>query len=509
MLLTASALVLAVPSEPDTSWLQTVPSSLDYPGSGGPAEVLLVLRNPTTQPAREITITVFPGGYQGVQIRPQTMPAQIKGGDQFAWSVQLPAELPHPIPDALRFRVDCKSGEGTNQVLRVLTAQVEIKLRKAETVEDVAKIELLSSAEGLRDGQPTTLMLSITNKSDHSLSVNSIEIPEGVYVKLSTSDPADKSYKPPKSNRLLPKVVPARSTTLIPVDVEVEKRIVPGKHPVGVTVGLEWGPKAQRSQGSVNVTREVPLSVLGESEILSALGIPSLLILPGYLVLIAFLAVYLPWSKQDQLQMWKNLTRPSLIVLALTFSFVLSFAYQMTVGMQFMFAYSWNSIMGLWFICMTIGVIGGLTVRYHDYRVASRDREQRRARTYVVGDPPIDVLNKLAANGGSWKLDFGDAAGNRVYQLPSLEESNGNIWVSSQIEVDISSKPEEPESKQLEDALEKPGDMPPAELALLLKRGLAKKLWQVRWKPGGSNGPIQIASGSFNSGGHEGFVGMA
>ena len=84
--------------------------------------------------------------------------------------------------------------------------------------------------------------------------------------------------------------IPYGEAGVVAVDVIVAKQIVPGKYPIVVVASLKT---ANGLSGSVVKSQEIDIGVLGESDLLSKIGAPSMLFLPGVLFLLAW---QLLWS---------------------------------------------------------------------------------------------------------------------------------------------------------------------------------------------------------------------
>ena len=479
----------------DRPTLTTTPASVEHPGSGGPAEVLLILDNPTDQELGDITLSVFPAAYHDVLITPAGLLERLDPGGQFAWSVKLPDQLPYPIPDALRIRLDARFGAEEDAPRLVLTTQVEVTRRQLESPEDIAEVKLLASPETLRDRQKTVLTLSVTNKWHDSITVAAIDMPSESYLEIAGEPQANLD-------------IPAYSTALIPLEVQVKDVILPGKYTYGLTVDITWGPAQSPSHGRLAIEREFTLSVLGESELLTALGLPSLLVLPGYLIIVAYLAIRLRAGEQDTLPLWKQMTRPKTILLALTLSLAVNYGYQLRTGRQFLLGYGWSDIWTLWWFSIVAGAAAACVVRLIQFARQTSETRLREDRTYREDDSPIDVLAALQANDAGWVLNYGTCqAGGQtghVYQLPEQSAAGTKCWIAPLIAVDqgLSDESTEPEHRdrrnQLMEYLNRPGECSPAELSGLLEEGKRAKTWIVRWEASGSiRRPTEIERTAF------------
>jgi hypothetical protein len=141
---------------------------------------------------------------------------------------------------------------------------------------------------------------------------------------------------------------------------------------------------------------KVTIGIPGLSDALQFLGIPSLLLLPGALVILTFLTM-LPWLTGLPQVDWK---KPALLLLAVLLSFAAAYLYPWVTGRwlglarDYLRGYELRDVVYVWAGSMVVGVVAALVViSIYWICVIIRwlvERNEPRA-----DDQPIDILKKL------------------------------------------------------------------------------------------------------------------
>jgi hypothetical protein len=187
---------------------------------------------------------------------------------------------------------------------------------------------------------------------------------------------------------------------------------------------------------------------------LTALGIPSLLLLPGFLIIVAAFGTYRVSTKQANISIGSNLSALSAegLLLAITCSLATLWIYPFIplIGRNYLAGYSLADISSLWGFSIitgvTIGLIGFVGVKYTVDRAEQRKQaleQEIQAKRFREGDDALTTLNKLALRSESlriskirWKQS--DAAGDYLAFL--LErDTTGKLWIAPAIKAKTSS----------------------------------------------------------------------
>jgi hypothetical protein len=259
--------------------------------------------------------------------------------------------------------------------------------------------------------------------------------------------------------------------------------VEPGQHLVVVTADLSWLQAGHMQTGTVTATNQFSASVLGESEIVALLGIPSLLFLPGFLVVITF---RLLWSlspggefsflKLKSVQFWFITISVSLIIVLLLYP-LLPGGTALGVG-----TYSLADIAYIWVSSILLGAAA-----YGFERLRRTAFAWWHSRKFPAkGDEAIVVLEKLARRHRSLLLPHvrfkSDHTNSQAFLLPTDPKDHVSLVappiVFDEIPLGLTSYPLYLD--ELERALSKNDAR--AVVRLLLTPGRAVAASSVRWK---------------------------
>src|SRR5262249_30879588 len=145
-----------------------------------------------------------------------------------------------------------------------------------------------STLESLSGSDNGDLNVAITNKTVRAIRVG-IKPDGPQFIEFFPQERKDLSIDPLR-------------TEIVRFTVSARGRVKPGKQLLIFNVKLE----TDRGKRDFLVTREVTVGVLGESDVLKLLGVPSLLLLPGFL----FMSSYLLLWRWKLLRLDSNTTPP-------------------------------------------------------------------------------------------------------------------------------------------------------------------------------------------------------
>lgn len=199
----------------------------------------------------------------------------------------------------------------------------------------------------------------------------------------------------------LPCTIPGNEQAMVPVDVTVEKLARTGKAPVTFDVELEH----EDARGNIIATASISLGVFGESELLPLLQIPSILILPGALALVALTVLWrhgvrpLTADKEfplgaSGLEFWGAAT---------AFSALLVVLWQARYGRNLLEGYGYRDIAGVVVVAavaVAVIAVGLLQVRRNEQKAA----DAKAALRVAAGDSASMALKKLAQRDAKARL---------------------------------------------------------------------------------------------------------
>ena len=160
----------------------------------------------------------------------------------------------------------------------------KIKPLTAITGIELARAEIKGLPESLAHERPGQMFVVVTNQYSSPLTVKDVKSLGPSYIELLAPDakdtaPGQQSRKP--SLRIAP-----GQTEAIAYSIKPKSEVVPGKYTLIAAVDVESDDKLAATV--MTPAQEINVGVLGESDLLKFLGIPSLLFLPGVLMLITW-----------------------------------------------------------------------------------------------------------------------------------------------------------------------------------------------------------------------------
>ena len=355
---------------PTALQLETVPQSLELTSCEEGARLLAIVRNPSsTEIAADLELKTFAD--VPVKVAPEPATAKtLKPGETISWE----------------FKVTCTSGfsAGAMQVVlsnklnhagvllsQIATKPVTLKLRDPQLFDNIAAIDVKSTLESLTSSDNGELNVAVTNKTVRPFKIT-----------IKPTGPTFIEFDPKEAQGKT--IDPLRAETVRFI-VKATDRVKPGKHLLIFNVQLE----TDRGKRDFLVTREVTVGVMGESEALKLLGAPSLLFLPGFLVVSSYLFFWrTKWLRHDPA------TTPPVEEKSSGF-WLLSITLSMGISGLFWFNrhdffsyYGLADLMLVWGISIGLGF--GTYVIWHGYL------NWREARKYPgEKDTAIKVLRKL------------------------------------------------------------------------------------------------------------------
>ncbi|MBZ5506219.1 MAG: hypothetical protein LAO78_12230 [Acidobacteriia bacterium] len=355
---------------PTALQLETVPQSLELTSCEEGARLLAIVRNPSsTEIAADLELKTFAD--VPVKVAPEpAMAKTLKPGETISWE----------------FNVTCTSGFSTGAMQVVLSNQlnhagvllsqiatkpVTLKLRDPQLFDNIAAIDVKSTLESLTSSDNGELNVAVTNKTVRPFKIT-----------IKPTGPTFIEFDPKEAQGKT--IDPLRAETVRFI-VKATDRVKPGKHLLIFNVQLE----TDRGKRDFLVTREVTVGVMGESEALKLLGAPSLLFLPGFLVVSSYLFFWrTKWLRHDPATTPPVEEKSSgFWLLSITLSMAISGLFWVN-RRDFFSYYGLADLMMVWGISIGLGF--GTYVIWHGYL------NWREARKYPgEKDTAIKVLRKL------------------------------------------------------------------------------------------------------------------
>ncbi|MDB5583732.1 MAG: hypothetical protein JWR80_8908 [Bradyrhizobium sp.] len=405
----------------------------------------------------------------------------------------------------VRIAIDPGLGGDTNLTFRVArrstggvaaSATVKVTPRTAAGSDTLVSAEVIQDGEMLLDGQPGTILLKITNKSDAALQVRRVRYyPQATLITLVDTDDGAKW------------VIAPRSVLIHRVNVRVNphRPLTSGKHMIGFVVSLRRLSASRPWTGDVVATRDVTTGVPGMTDIQNILQVPSFLLLPGFLILVTF---FLVWRTRPQpaaampAPAFSMATSPNLWVGAITISGIIVSLYPLvtgwTLGVQrnILYGYDLGDLVRVWLGSIVLGTIVGLSALLVDRRI----RRYRTDRLFQAGEDPFAFLHRLARMEMSHRFPYvSEGAPVKQFKLFRLAQNPGatELWAAPAIAIaPAPGKTPQYDAVALADASS--ADNVTALIALLEPDVSAGNITLSWISFAGIDGPIQVERARFN-----------
>lgn len=460
----AKAQAVAVPLK-----VEIVPTAVT-PSPGRSTPALLIVRN-GDEDASNVSVSWIQAGQANVVVQegePSLTMATLGKRAERAWEldVSTPADA---APGNVFFRVDYTAGA----TRRVATATLEVKSAVPTKLDEIATVEVKTTLESVDREHPGVVYLLVSNKLSTPVIVQSV----------AASGPESVTLTGPTN----PITIRGRQTRQLEVGVAAPDRVRPGKYLLLFDVHLGWGKAPDVQEAHVVTTHQAQIGVF-ESEILTALGVPSFLLIPGFLILIAMV---IPWRfglrpRGAAATLPLELKGAEFWVIAITLSMVMAYAYPRAGGVDYLRgAYGLADVVAIWVASLLIGLlayvalVAFLAIRY-------------RRRTPSERDEGAAIVAKLARRRlGLERPRFvlGAAPATRTGFLLQARKDEKSNWLSPRILVRV--KRNVPDGEELIQRLQNEND--PRRIAELMKQRRADL--EIKWDAsGGLERPYEAAA---------------
>jgi hypothetical protein len=276
----------------------------------------------------------------------------------------------------------------TTRLQRARLAVTVAPSRDASPAAD-ADISIKTDFAGIVYGVPARAYLLIKNTSSYPFTVDKPDFAKPDFLTVAVALPmADRTSVPP------------HATLRLPLDIRIMES---GKSQVGewlilAGVTLRRGDGAGERTATTVVEQKVPVGVPGVSDVLKALDLPSLLLVPGALVLATWsLLLGAGDAAKPKWLEWKS---SSFWVVSITISIGVIAAASRIWDINFLIAYNVDDVGKLW-----LGCVGGGVATFILYLIAKgglnrwrawRAETKRQARVPLTTDKPIAIMRKLS-----------------------------------------------------------------------------------------------------------------
>jgi len=418
--------------------------------SPGERAQTLVTATVATTTVQSITLSAFSDATVDVAISDPARTGSPLRGD-VAWVVAIArSDTGRPTRKVL-FRADYQVRDSDGQITPgVATAALDVQERIPGAIDQVVTATLDTAIETLQDQQTRQVFIVVENISSVPVTVTAIRTWPVPRIATSTEDLGTGfRLEPQQSNPF-------------PIQLTAGDAVQSGKHLLVVRVDVEWDKAGLHTDGSLVLNKELSVGVFGESAILQATTIPSVMLLPGFLFVTA-LALLINWSgRKAPLDLdLLDFKKPGFWLVAITVSLIFILFYPFLTGplisailrrpmvaRDYLQGYGFNDILMLWLgalLAALVAFVGGVALAWiwregrggiAAFR-AWRERERRAPLVPTPDDSPLLALRKIANNQKGFDLKEvmypKGTAPQYVFELPSGFPEPGKVWVAPRV----------------------------------------------------------------------------
>ena len=400
------------------------------------AHVYLTVRNGGSQAINKVTPSW--STEPGLDISSDTSTVdQIPTGGSVVWDFHITRNSDALSANPVPIKVDYRIG-GPYGLAAVSTTNLTVQDRAAKAATDLVELRLQGSLANLESGRAGILYVVVTNKSTIPIWLSSLRVAVPQFLTVCVADfgcgNAETTQKIGESQVVavgIGKRIDPHQVQLLTISLSANPAVEPGAHSVVVTASITWREGGMAQNGTAASTLELTSAVLGEKDILSVIGIPSLFLIPGFVVTVTFGLFWKYLSPKADIQLLQPMT-PGFWMVPITLSLIgVPLAYPAFPAGRAILAgtYSQSYIAQVWAVALAIGILAYLVARlglagWTSYFVPA------------ANDSQLKIIEKLARNGKSLMLpivDVGpDGQAETVYRLYD-DNSRNVVWVSPSV----------------------------------------------------------------------------
>jgi hypothetical protein len=454
LLLTALLLACVVSAESGPVQLSVTPDSLALsPGEKATVLILASVPAATTDPLKPATITLtsFTGSGVDTRLLSRAKQKAPPPGGSISWMMEITAKESgvSPGPLYLTAIVEGAAAAGQQTITRTEIARLGITGRPAEAITEVLSVTLHSDIETLLDLRQRNAILVVTNIG--SVPVNITKVVPTLTSTQAKQLSAGTTFAGPLMLR-------PQQAAEIPIRLKVGSAVESGENLLVVRVDAGWKRGDLDRQGSAVLTESFQSGVFGETAILTAVGIPALILLPGFLMMVGFALFYRalrpPPEGAPEPELWSlkgdlALAKPKVWFWAIGFSLLLFLAYpwisgwfltwasgEKVAGRNLLTGYGFVDIVYLWIVAALAGLLVAAIAVLAPQGARSLQRAWLGRRTPAPDDCEMDVLKKLVRNGNpDFRVENCKYENQDVFKLPAALHVPGKVWVTPRIQV--------------------------------------------------------------------------
>lgn len=329
--------------------------SLDH---GEAASIVVVVSNTTPKPVWEVNLTWLDNATVSVEGHPRI--GRVGPNSQAATTLMISAADAGRIVGEIDLIAEGKV-RGTQQraASRVAVAQLPVEDRVAPQATDVASAQVITALTKLTDRNEGMLFVQIENESNDPITLSAVQGMASPFLSIcpaGNESCRDGGGGPVARLTFEDREIPPHGQDTFPFYVtrNTDEPYQTGKQVVVFRITLATDQDVAPSD--LIVRHDFDTVVFGEAEILTPLGLTSIIILPGFVI------VFL-WSF-----LWKvvaprkdpgfvDITNPSFWIIAITASLLAFPLYKLVFERDLLDGYDFTDVRNIWFEAVIVAVL--------------------------------------------------------------------------------------------------------------------------------------------------------
>jgi hypothetical protein len=355
---------------------------------GQKLDVMLVVRNHSAGLMQNLKLQYHARPGVGVELRNPDLDPLPPGGSR-SWRVGINRSNDGSGSERVYFQMNYSRKEKNPpfEVPGVVLGALEIKAPLPTSIKDVAELRIQTALDVLQELNKGVVYLVIRNLSNFPIKVTRITPEVPAFVNLHLPD-----------FKTMPAIDPQESQ-VYHVLVNAGDTVQPGKSIFLFNVGIAWRERGIDREGSLIESHECKIGVLGESDILKVLGIPSFLLLPGFLMVTVFLFLRRRIAAEQEILL--EAKSAEFWMIAITLSLISAPLYPRITSLfgaprDYMTQYGLRDVFQVWIGSVTIGCLASVIYAGVESLIQRIKEKLMRARTFSEQDSPLAILRKLA-----------------------------------------------------------------------------------------------------------------
>lgn len=407
---------------PDEVQLSLTPESLAL-APGEKAEAVIVIKNTSNMALTHLQLSWIAA--PGIVVTcEQLSRASLPANSTWVQKIFITKNIDGPMSAKVNFQLQ-HTRQSKEDHLNVIFRTLEIQHRPIETIDKIATIEIKTALTQLQEHQRGIIYVIIRNITDIPIRIAQVTGNKPDFINLQVL-PADSIV-----------TLAAQQAYTYDVVISLKDAIQTGKHLLLFNARLEWERNGQVFRGNLIASHGLETGVIGESEILKLIGVPSFLLLPGFLMVMVFMTI---WNRFQQLQISLNATSAKFWLIAITLSLLTAPLYPIIMDIfgtprNYLAGYGLFDVFLVWFgsliaassICLLI--LGGIA--FYKYY-------QKFRKIPTPYDTPYEILEKLISINQSYPLKQATyKKADDIEQCFVLLEAGDDIWLAPPIGIEF------------------------------------------------------------------------